>query len=73
MVGRIIKRYYWALLVAIVLPVVVAIVFGLTAGVISVFSLLVGVLLGAHYVATEVMDEMLKVTEETGEQPFPFL
>lgn len=70
---KFIEKYYIALLVAVALPLILAGLFGLLAGVISVFSLLAGAVIGAQYVATEVVEEMAKVRAETGEQPFPLM
>lgn len=70
---RVIKRYYTALLLAVAVPVLAAVLFGLIAGVISVLSILAGAVIGAYYMATEVMDEMEKLVAEAQEQPFPFM
>lgn len=68
-----VRKYYISLLVAVALPVIVTVLFGLLVGVLSVFSLLAGAAIGAQYVASEVVEEMEKVRAETGEQPFPLM
>jgi len=66
-------KYYHSVLVAVALPVILAALFGLLAGAISVFSLLAGATIGAHYVASEVIEEMEKVRQENAEKPLPFM
>lgn len=71
--NQFVKRYYVSLLVGLAAPVLIAVLFGLGAGAVCVTGLLVGTLLGANYMATEVQHEIERVRRETDEQPFPLM